>query len=191
MVFTTPLLRAIVLLTGAFAMFMVPFSPLLVPLVSTERGWDPLTTGMGAGAYGVGMACVTVCVLWRGAAERAGLSASVGMLTAGMAIAAAAAIPEPSVFWFSALVAGLGTGVFSTHVGPLFVAGSPREAIGRAQAVVTFAQWSPLLLANPLIGFLAQNHTAAAALVLWGAGAAAAGVAALCTHRFRVAVITA
>ncbi|CAM3806624.1 MFS transporter [Nocardiopsis gilva] len=190
MVFTTPLLRAIVLLTGAFAMFIVPFSPPLVPLVSTERGWDAMTTGVAAGAYGVGMACVTVCVLWRGTAERAGLSASVGMLTAGMAIAATAAAPEPLVFWFSALVAGLGTGVFSTHVGPLFVAASPREAIGRVQAVVAFAQWLPLLLANPLIGFLAQRHTAAVALVLWGSGAAVAGVVALYTPRFRGAVIT-
>jgi len=48
-VFGTPLLRAVVLLTGAFAMFVIPFSPLLVPVVSAARGWDAVATGMAAG----------------------------------------------------------------------------------------------------------------------------------------------
>ncbi|WP_304455831.1 MFS transporter [Nocardiopsis sp. YSL2] len=188
-VFGTPLLRAVVLLTGAFAMFVIPFSPLLVPVVSAARGWGAVTTGTAAGAFGAGMACVTLVVLWRGAASRAGAVAVAGMLIAAVGVGAAAAAPGPVAFCLVSVLVGLGTGVFSTHVGPLFMVACPREAVGRAQAVVTLAQWLPLLWANPLIGLLAQTHSVTVLLVLWGAGAAAAGVAALFARPFRAAVL--
>ncbi|WP_017602377.1 MFS transporter [Nocardiopsis lucentensis] len=188
-VFGTPLLRAVVLLTGAFAMFVIPFCPLLVPVVSAARGWDASATGTAAGAFGAGMACVTAVVLWRGAAPRAGAAAVLGMITAGVGVAATAAASGPMVFCLVSLIVGLGTGVFSTHVGPLFMVACPREAIGRAQAVVTLAQWLPLLWANPLIGLTAQTHSVTVLLVLWGVGAGATGMAALGTRPFRVAVL--
>lgn len=188
-VFGTPLLRAVVLLTGAFAMFVIPFSPLLVPVVSAGRGWGVAATGMAAGAFGAGMACVTVVVLWRGAASRAGAAAVSGMIIAGVGVAAAASSPGPMVFCLVSLIVGLGTGVFSTHVGPLFMVACPRETVGRAQAVVILAQWLPLLLANPLIGLIAQTRSVTVLLVLWGAGAGAAGVAALFVRPFRAAVL--
>ncbi|MFD6948650.1 MULTISPECIES: MFS transporter [unclassified Nocardiopsis] len=189
-VFGTPLLRAVVLLTGAFAMFVIPFSPLLVPVVSTVRGWDAVATGAAAGAFGAGMACVTVVVLWRGTVSRAGSAAAWGMVAAGAGVAVAAAAPGATVFCLVSLVVGLGTGVFSTHVGPLFMAACPREAVGRAQAVVTLVQWVPLLWANPLIGVLAQTCPVTALLALWGGGAGAAGAAALCARTFRTAVLS-
>lgn len=170
-------------------MFVIPFSPLLVPVVSAARGWDAVATGMAAGAFGAGMACVTVVVLWRGAASRAGAAAVSGMIIAGVGVAAAASAPGPMVFCLVSLIVGLGTGVFSTHVGPLFMVACPRETVGRAQAVVTLAQWLPLLLANPLIGLIAQTRSVTVLLVLWGAGAGAAGVAVLFVRPFRAAVL--
>ncbi|WP_150245578.1 hypothetical protein [Nocardiopsis quinghaiensis] len=148
-----------------------------------------MTTGTAAGAFGIGMACATAAVLWRGTAPRAGLAAAWGMITAGAGIAAAAAAPGATLFCLVSLIVGLGTGVFSTHAGPLFMAACPREAVGRAQAVVTLAQWLPLLWANPLIGVLAQTYPVTALLLLWGGGAGTAGTAALCARPFRTAIL--
>lgn len=186
-VLAAPLLRAIVLVTAAFAAFVIPFTSLLVPLLAGERGWDAATAGTAAGAHGAGMAAVTALVLWRGALRRAGAAAALGMLAAGTAMAAAAFADRPAAFLLCSFAVGVGTGVFSTHVGPVFVAGVPREAIGRAQAVITLAQWLPLLAANPAIGALAQGWGAAGAALLWGGGAAAAGAAALAGRGFRAA----
>ncbi|WP_160050995.1 MULTISPECIES: MFS transporter [unclassified Nocardiopsis] len=188
-VFGAPVLRAVVLLTGAFAVFVIPFSSLLVPVVCAARGWDAVTTGTAAGAFGVGMACVSAVVLWRGTAPRAGLAAALGMLTAGAGIAAAAAAPGPTAFCLLSLAAGLGTGAFSTHVAALFMTGCPPDAVGRAQSVVALAQWLPLLWANPLIGVLARTLPVTVLLVLWGTGAGAAAVAALCARPFRTAAL--
>ncbi|MBB6120012.1 MFS transporter [Nocardiopsis algeriensis] len=187
-VFGTPLLRAVVLLTGAFAMFVIPFSPLVVPVVSAARGWDAVATGAAAGSFGAGMACVTALVLWRGTASRAGAVAAWGMITAAAGIAATAAAPGPAALCLMSLVVGLGTGVFSTHAGPLFLLACPREVVGRAQAVVTLAQWLPLLWANPLIGLIAQARSVTFLLVVWGAGAGVAGMAALFARPLRAAV---
>jgi MFS family permease len=189
-VFGTPLLRAVALLTGAFAVFAIPFSSLLVPVVSAAHGWGAVATGAAAGAFGVGMAGPTALVLWRGTARRAGPAAALGMVTAGAGIAVAAAAPGPVAFCLVSSLVGLGTGVFSTHVGPLFMAACPGGAVGRAHAVLTLAQWLPLLVANPVIGVLARAHPMSVLLLLWGAGACAAGAAALGTRAFRTAVLS-
>ncbi len=111
------------------------------------------------------------------------------MLAAGAAMAAAALAAHPAGFLLCSFAVGLGTGVFSTHVGPVFVAGAPRAVLGRAQAVVTLVQWLPLLAANPAIGALAQGWSAAGAALLWGGGAAASGAVALAARRFRTATV--
>ncbi|MGW8526818.1 hypothetical protein [Nocardiopsis sp. NPDC055824] len=116
--------------------------------------------------------------------------AALGMVTAGAGIAVAAFAPGPVAFCLVSSLVGLGTGVFSTHVGPLFMAACPSGAVGRAHAVLTLAQWLPLLVANPVIGVLARAHPVSVLLLLWGAGACAAGAAALGTRAFRTAVLS-
>ena len=187
LVWTTPLLRVTVLLTGAFAMFAIPFPSLLLPLVFTDRGLDAVVAGTAAGAFGTGMALMSALVLWRGTAPRSGPVACAGMITAGAGIAITATVDGALPLCLMSLVIGLGTGVFSTHLGPLVMNACPPQAVGRVQAVVTLAQWVPLLWANPAIGVLAQTWPMTVLVLLWGGGAATTGLVALCSRSLRTA----
>jgi len=182
---TVPLLRTIVGLTGAFAAFIVPAAPLLIPLLARARGWDVAIAGTAAGTYAAGMATVAVAVMWRHGSQRAGLAAAGGMTLAGAGVAAAALAPSPTILLALTFIAGLGTGLFATHVGPLFISAVPPEYMARAQSVLILIQSLPLLLANPAIGLITEITTIHFVVTIWGAGAIGAGLTALASTALR------
>src|SRR5699024_3275516 len=130
----------IVGLTGAFAAFIVPVAPLLIPLLARSREWDAAIAGTAAGTYAAGMATVAVAVMWRHGLQRAGLAAAGGIALAGAGLATTVLAPNPFAMLAVTFIAGLGTGLFATHVGPVFVSAVKPEYMARAQSVLILIQ---------------------------------------------------
>lgn len=182
---TAPLLRTIVGLTGAFAAFIVPVAPLLIPLLVRSRGWDASVAGSASGSYAAGMAVVAAVVMWRHGFQRAGLAAATGITLAGAGVTVTALAMNPIALLICTFIAGLGTGLFATHVGPLFISAVQHEYMARAQSLLIVAQSLPLLVANPAIGFITETTDIAWVVTAWGTGAIIAGIAALLTTALR------
>ncbi|GAB3531001.1 MFS transporter [Arthrobacter tecti] len=180
-----PTLVAVVGLTTAFAAFIVPLTPLLLPLLGRTEGWTASQTGLLGGAYGVTLAIVAGWVMLRGGSAQPGHTAAKGISLAGLGVVLASLLPHPGAAAVGLALAGLGTGIFSTHVGPVFVSATPHEYMARVQSVLITAQSVPLLLANPAIGLLAAELGARPVILLWGLGSLTAGAVALTLPVFR------
>jgi MFS family permease len=159
-----PVLRAALVLTAAAAAFLLPVSSLLLPLLARERDWPGTHTGLLAAALAAGTGGVALTVLVRGALRRPGLVAVAGLLTAAVGIASLAVgdalLPAVGALLpaaVGALVTGVGSGVFATHVGPLFLARAPRTHLARTQSVLVLAQSLPLLATQSLLGAAAAR----------------------------------
>ncbi|WP_232323408.1 MFS transporter [Catenuloplanes japonicus] len=164
-VLVDPVLRPALALTAAAAAFLLPVSSLLLPLLARERHWPGSHTGLLAAALAAGTGGIALIVLLRGALPRPGLVAAAGLLTAAAGTAAlalgdrlpfggrpaagaCALLPAAA----AALVVGVGSGVFATHVGPLFLGRAPRSHLARTQSVLVLAQSLPLLATQNLFG---------------------------------------
>ena len=84
---------------------------------------------------------------------------SVGVLGLAFARTPVAAIA-------AAVVVGLGSGLFTTHVGPLILGGTPSTHLARVQSVLVLVQSLPLLLTNNVLGSLSDLFDVDAALVI-------------------------
>ncbi len=140
---------------------------------------------MLSGLYGASLALVAGWVMLRGRFARAGLAAGWGIIAAGTGVVLLGAVPRPAAAAVGVALAGLGTGVFSTHLGPVFLSAAPHEYLGRVQSVLILAQSAPLLIANPAIGLLSENLGARPVILFWGAGSLAAGAVALAAPAMR------
>lgn len=181
------LLRAVLIMTAAFALFVLPLTSIMVPVVARDRGWDAAVAGTTAGAFGAGMAALAVWVMWRSGARRAGSAAIVGMMLTGGGIVGLALAPSELLAIAAVLCTGLGAGLFSTHIGPLFVAATPPEYMARVQAVMMIAQAAPMMLAGPAIGVLADLVPVGVVVMTWGAGAVIVALGALLSRPLRTA----
>lgn len=187
LVLTTPVLRAVLIMTAAFALFVLPLTSIMVPVVGRDRGWEAALAGTAAGAFSAGMAVLAVWVMWRSGAQRAGAAAILGMALTGAGIIGLAFAPSELLAIAALLAAGLGAGLLSTHIGPLFVAAAPPQYMARVQAVMMIAQAAPVMLAAPIIGVLADQVPVSAVVVIWGAGAIIVALSTLLSRSLRTA----
>ncbi|GAB7038703.1 MULTISPECIES: MFS transporter [Catenuloplanes] len=151
-------LRPALALTAVAAGFLLPVSGLLLPLLARERHWSAADTGLLAGALAAGTGAVAVLVLARGTLGRPGRVVPGGLLLAAAGAGALAPVADPWPAALAALLAGAGSGLFATHVGPLFLARVPATHLARTQSVVVLAQTLPLLVTNTVLGALAGTH---------------------------------
>ncbi|WP_265522785.1 MFS transporter [Oerskovia flava] len=166
---TDPLLRAALLLVAAGAAFVLPLTPLLLPLLGRDAGWGPQFTGLAAGTVGAATGLVAIVVLSRGAARRPGIAAAVGLALAGLGAATLGATSGHAVGAIGGCaVLGLGTGLFATHMAPLVLGSAPRALVARVQALAALAQSLPLIAAN--LGIGAAAHAVGPAPVLIATG---------------------
>jgi hypothetical protein len=161
-----PLLRTLLLLVACGAGFLLPVSSLLVPLLARDHGWSPSEAGLVVGAQGLGTVVVAGYVLGKGALARAGLAAAAGLLASGLAVALLSFASAPWVATLVAIAAGVGLGLFTTHMAPLVLGGSPDTHLSRVQATLLMAQFMPLLATNNLLGWAASAWGASAAIVI-------------------------
>ncbi|WP_229400950.1 MFS transporter [Micromonospora okii] len=163
---TDPLLRPALALTAVAAGFLLPVSGMLVALLAHQRHWTTRTGGVLAGAIALGMVGVAVLVTVRGVLRRPGSAAAVGLVVAAAGTLALALAPTAQAAVGAAAVVGVGSGLFSTHIGPLILGGSPAGHLSRLQSVLVLTQSVPLLLANNALGTLTDATTASTVLVI-------------------------
>jgi hypothetical protein len=149
-----PLLRAALGLVAATAAFLLPVAGLLIPLLANSREWSASSAGTLTGAIALGTVTVAVTVTAAGALPRPGIAAAAGLALAAAGVLALAISPVIWTAISAAAVIGLGSGLFSTHVGPLILAGAPATHLARVQSVLILAQSVPLLLTNNVFGAL-------------------------------------
>ncbi|MGH4031783.1 MFS transporter [Actinomycetota bacterium Odt1-20B] len=186
-----PVLRPALAQVAAAAGFLLPVISLLVPLLGHHRGWDTGATGLVVGAQSLGIMAVAVLVVRKGGSDRPGRTAALGLLVAGTGTAALALSAAAPFATAAALMVGLGSGLFSTHVAPLVLTATPEPFLSRIQALLGVVQSAALLLMNNVLGSLAALTGPPVALGVCAAAVALTGGAGLASTALRTATRTA
>lgn len=161
-----PLLRLSLFMLIGCAAFLLPVLSLVLPVLARQAGWEPTQVGLVYGVSALGTAIVAVGVLITGGFSRPGLAGCGGLALAATGVLGLALVHDLPLILASGVVVGMGTGLFSTHIGPLVLGRTPETHIGRIQSIVAMAQVVPLLATNLMLGSLAQFAGAKASLVL-------------------------
>lgn len=180
-----PVLRPALLLTAAAAGFLLPVVSLLNPLLAREHGWGAGAAGLVAGGQSMGMVVVSLVVTRRGALSRIGTGAAVGLCGAALGIAAVAIAPATGVAVPGGIVVGAGSGMFACHIGPLVLTSIPETHLSRMQTLLTLVQSLALLVANNVLGILADAETATIAAAVCAVAVCGAGIAGLASKPHR------
>ncbi|MFJ9908121.1 MFS transporter [Streptomyces sp. NPDC101152] len=180
-----PVLRPALLLTGAAAGFLLPVVSLLNPLLAREHGWGAGAAGLVTGGQAVGMVVVSLLVTRRGAMRRIGAGSALGLCGAALGIAALAMAPATGVAVAGGIVVGAGSGMFACHIGPLVLTSIPETHLSRMQALLTLVQSLALLVANNVLGVLADAETATIAAAVCAVAVCGAGVVGLASKPLR------
>ena len=108
---------------------------------------------------------VAVIVTAGGAFRRPGAAAAAGIALAAVAVLALTVARSPVAGMAAFALVGVGSGIFSTHVGPLILGGAPATHLARVQSVLVLVQSVPLLLTLNVLGRFADLFTVDVALL--------------------------
>ncbi len=183
-----PVLRALLLTVGLVAAFVLPVTSLCVPLLARSNGWSSSQAGLLVGATVAGGLLITLLVARLGNTARPGRTAALGCLLAAAGITGLSLSPTAYSAAAFAFIQGLGVGIFTSHLAPLFVASTPRSHLTRLQSLLALAQTLPLIASNNLLGGIATSNPQYAVLTC-AAGTALAGACLLTTHGVRKVVV--
>jgi hypothetical protein len=172
-------------LVAVAAGFLLPVASLLVPLLVRQHGWPAAAAGWAVGAEALGVGLVIVAVLARGTARRSGFVLAGGLLVAGVGVGWLAFAGSGPAAVAATLVLGLGTGAFTTHVGPLLLQASPTGYLSRVQAVLLVVQTAPLLVTLNVFGWLTVRTGASAVVAGCAVAVFLAGLGGLASRRLR------
>ncbi|MGW1341773.1 MFS transporter [Kribbella sp. NPDC002412] len=167
-----PTLRTILLVVAVVAAFVLPVTSLCIPLLARAHAWSATQTGLIVAATVTGGLLITLLVARRGTSARPNLTAGLGCLLAAAGIAALALSPSPWPAIAAALLQGLGVGLFTSHLAPVFVRATPRSHLTRLQSLLSLAQTIPLIASTNVLAALNIHH----ALTLSAATTAVAGL---------------
>lgn len=179
-------LRALLLAVALVGGFVLPVATLCVPLLVRAQGWDVTDAGLIVGASVGGSLLITLLVARYGSLRRPGQVAGVGSLVAAVGIAGLAVAPTAGTGTMCAAVQGIGIGLFTSHLAPLFVASTPRSHLARLQSILLLVQTVPLLVSMNLLGVVAVSGARRAVLVC-ALGTGCAGVTLLLVRKVRSA----
>ncbi|GAA1548257.1 MFS transporter [Kribbella hippodromi] len=168
-----PVLRTVLLVVALVAAFVLPISSLCVPLLARSHGWAASQAGFVVAGSVTGSLVVTVLVARFGTYARAGLVGGLGCVVAATGIAVLAIAPSVPTAVGATLVQGVGVGLFTSHLAPVFVRSTPRSHLTRLQSLLSLAQTIPLLASTNVLATLQVRH----ALALAAAATALAGIA--------------
>lgn len=155
---------ALLLLVGTAAL-LLPAMSLLLPVLARQQGWEATGAGLAAGVGAGAAAAGAILVMVHGGYRRPAVAAGAGLLLGAAGLVLLATARGGVLAVVAAGAVGLGTALFSTHLGPLVLGQTPPDHLARVQAVVGLAQSVPLLVANAALGALAEAVGAAAVLV--------------------------
>ncbi|GAA3572066.1 MFS transporter [Kribbella ginsengisoli] len=183
-----PVLRALLLTVGLTAAFVLPVTSLCVPLLARSQGWPASQAGLIVGATVAGSLLVTLVVARLGGFALPGTAAALGCLVAAGGITGLALSSVGYAAVLSGFVQGVGVGLFTSHLAPLFVASTPRSHLTRLQSLLSLAQTLPLIASMNLLGGLATAGPRLAVLTC-AAGTTVAGATLLSVRSVRRAVV--
>ncbi|HEY3514852.1 MAG TPA: MFS transporter, partial [Kribbella sp.] len=132
-----PVLRMILGVVGLVAAFVLPVTSLCVPLLARAHGWTAGQAGFVVAGNVCGSLLVTVLVARFGSFTRAGLVGGSGCLLAAAGISGLALAPSVPLAVSATLLQGLGVGLFTSHLAPVFVRSTPKSHLTRLQSLLS------------------------------------------------------
>ncbi|WP_371405808.1 MFS transporter [Kribbella sp. NBC_00662] len=167
-----PVLRMVLGVVALVAAFVLPVTSLCVPLLARSHGWAAGQAGFVVAGNVCGGLVVTILVARLGTFARAGLTGGIGCLLAALGIAGLTLAPSVPLAVGATLVEGVGVGLFTSHLAPVFVRSTPRSHRTRLQSLLSLVQTVPLIVSTNLLATLDVHH----ALTLAAAATAVAGL---------------
>lgn len=160
----SPGVAATVLAVCGMAVTILPLVELCVPLAGHARGWGVTGTGIVTAAWPVGGMAVSAVVSRRGAPSRGTALAGPGVAAAGAVLLAVAG--DIGLAVVGVLLVGVGTSMTTARIFPRFVDATPPGMLARFTSLLGLAQTGPVLVATPVLGWLAERAGVAASLLL-------------------------
>ncbi|MGC4942615.1 MFS transporter [Kribbella sp. DT2] len=151
--FGRPLTRTLLVTMTLAAGLLMPMDALLLPLLAREHGWDAGRASLLIAVRSLGVGLIALRILMRGAFQRPGLVAALGLLLASIGILGLAFLDPLPLTMAAAIVSGLGVGTFTGHLLPLLMNSVEKDYQSRLQSVVVLCQSLALVVMNPLLGF--------------------------------------
>ncbi|MGW7683465.1 MFS transporter [Kribbella sp. NPDC054772] len=172
--FGRPLTRALLITMTIAAGLLMPMDALLLPLLARDHHWDATTAGILIATRSLGVGVVSIRILMRGAFQRPGIVAMLGLLLAAVGfIGLSAFLPLPLTI-VAAVISGIGVGTFTGHILPLLMNSVEREYQSRLQSVIVLCQSLAQVVMNPVLGSLADVQSIQITGVCLGIGVAVA-----------------
>ncbi|MFD7152986.1 MFS transporter [Kribbella sp. NPDC059898] len=153
-----PVLRMILGVVGLVAAFVLPVTSLCVPLLARAHGWTAGQAGFVVAGNVCGSLLVTVLVARFGTFARAGLAGGIGCLLAAAGISTLTLAPSVPLAVAATLLQGLGVGLFTSHLAPVFVRSTPKSHLTRLQSLLSLVQTLPLIASTNLLATLDVHH---------------------------------
>ncbi|MFF0265766.1 MFS transporter [Kribbella sp. NPDC004536] len=171
-----PVLRRILGVVALVAAFVLPVTSLCVPLLARSQGWSAGQAGIVVAGNVCGSLLVTVLVARLGSFNRPALASGIGCLLAALGIASLPLAPSVPLAVAATLTQGVGIGLFTSHLAPVFVRSTPKSHLTRLQSLLSLVQTVPLLASTNLLATLdvhqalslAAGATAIAGIILLG-----------------------
>lgn len=154
--FGRPLTRALLIMMTVAAGLLMPLDALLFPLLARDHGWDAATAGLLVASRSLGVGVIAVRILLRGAFPRPGIFAAVGLLVAAVGLLGLSVLDPLPLTFAAGVLSGIGVGTFTGHVLPLLMNSVEREFQSRLQSIVVLCQSLAIMVANPVLGSLAD-----------------------------------
>jgi MFS family permease len=174
--FGRPLTRALLITMTVAAGLLMPLDQLVLPLLARDHNWDAATAGLLVASRSLGVGVIALRILTRGAFQRPGLVAALGLLLAGVGLVGLASLNPLPLTIAAAVVSGIGVGTFTGHVLPLLMNSVEREYQSRLQSVVVLCQSLALVVMNPLLGTFADLNGVGITGVCLGIGIASVAI---------------
>ncbi|MET9268733.1 MFS transporter [Kribbella sp. NPDC003557] len=154
--FGRPLTRALLITMTLAAGLLMPMDGLLLPLLARDHHWDAQTAAILIATRSIGVGIVSIRILVRGAFQRPGIVAMLGLLFAAFGFAGLSVFDALPLAIVAAVISGIGVGTFTGHILPLLMNSVESEYQSRLQSVVVLCQSLALVVMNPVLGTLAD-----------------------------------
>ncbi|TDD45787.1 MFS transporter [Kribbella antibiotica] len=180
--FGKPLTRALLITMTLAAGLLMPMDSLVLPLLARHHEWDAKTAGLVIATRSIGVGVVSFRILIRGAFQRPGVVAMLGLFGAAIGYVGLSLVDSIPLTIAAAIISGIGVGAFTGHVLPLLMNSVERGYQSRLQSVIVLCQSLALVLMNPLLGWISDQSVGITGVCL-GIGIAVALIGAIALSR--------
>ncbi|MFF1818548.1 MFS transporter [Kribbella sp. NPDC058245] len=189
--FGKPLTRALLITMTLAAGLLMPMDSLVLPLLARHHEWDAKTAGLVIATRSLGVGVVSFRILIRGAFQRPGVVAMLGLFGAAIGYFGLSQVDSIPLTIAAAIISGIGVGAFTGHVLPLLMNSVERGYQSRLQSVIVLCQSLALVVMNPVLGWISDQSVGITGVCL-GIGIAVAliGTVALSRRVIRTATVS-